>query len=73
MSLPSSNQEGAADNIHDEPCKGYFPYLNLFFLYLLLQQNLYLTLCSCCQATESLFRMAVMRGYIKPVKHGEVS
>lgn len=29
---------------------------------------------SCCsQATETLFRMAVTRGIVKPIKHGEVS
>lgn len=27
---------------------------------------------SYCQATETLFRMAVTRGFLKPIKHGEV-
>uniref|UniRef100_A0A3B4YCL8 Transmembrane protein 135 n=1 Tax=Seriola lalandi dorsalis TaxID=1841481 RepID=A0A3B4YCL8_SERLL len=32
----------------------------------------FVTMYSCCQATETLFRMAVTRGIIKPIKHGEV-
>lgn len=41
-------------------------------MYLILPCNAYVTVTFSCQATETLFRMAVTRGIVKPIKHGEV-